>query len=53
MNKGENPISFTELHFNYYNLDEYIDIYLLQDCGAHVPCAGYYFLYGKSNGKYI
>lgn len=49
----DDKIYFTELHFNYYNLDDYIDIYLLQDCGAHGPCSGYYFLYDKSTGKYI
>ena len=51
--QNDNSISFTELHFNYYNLDDYIDIYFLQDCGAHGSCSGYYFLYDVKKGKYV
>ncbi|MCX6159203.1 MAG: hypothetical protein NTY74_14580 [Ignavibacteriae bacterium] len=52
-NQSEELISFTELHFDYYNLDDYLDIYFMQDCGAHGPCTGYYFLYDMKKGKYV
>lgn len=51
--KNENTVYFTELHFGYYNLDDYLDLYFLQDCGAHGPCVGYYFLYDLKKRIYI
>ncbi|MCX6159017.1 MAG: hypothetical protein NTY74_13640 [Ignavibacteriae bacterium] len=46
-------VTFTEIHFDYYNFDDYMDIFILQTCGAHGPCYGFYFLYDKNKGKYV
>jgi len=46
-------VTFTEIHFDYYNFDDYMDIFILQTCGAHGPCYGFYFLYDKNKSKYV